>query len=86
MNEEWNESTAPVDVPVVEAANSDEAPGPNRVSLPSIDAPAACSAVPGWCSLQHRSRWRPATGPRATPIVRQDRVALPLVPTIRPKV
>ena len=50
MNEEWKESTAPVDVPVVEAANSEEAASPKRVSLPSIDAPARRSAVPGWAA------------------------------------
>ena len=50
VNEEWNESTAPVDVPVVDAANSDEAAAPKRVSLPSIDAPASRSAVPGWAA------------------------------------
>ena len=46
--EEWNELTAPVDVPVVDTANSAEAHSPKRVSLPSMEAPAACSAVPGW--------------------------------------
>src|SRR5665647_164054 len=47
LNEEWNESTAPVDVPVVDVANSDDAATPNRVSLPSMAAPASLSAVPG---------------------------------------
>ena len=40
VNESWKELTAPVDVPVVEVANSAEAASPNRVSLPSIEAPA----------------------------------------------
>ena len=48
--DEWNESTAPVDVPVVETANRAEAHSPKRVSLPSIAAPAACRAVPEWCT------------------------------------
>ena len=48
VNESWNELTAPVDVPVVETANSAEAHSPSRVSLPSMDAPAAWKAVPGW--------------------------------------
>ena len=41
VNESWNELTAPVDVPVVETANSADAHSPNRVSLPSMAAPAA---------------------------------------------
>ena len=48
VNEEWAASMAPVEVPVVEVANRDEAATPNRVSLPSIAAPASLSAVPGW--------------------------------------
>ena len=39
--EEWNELTAPVEVPVVETAKRAEAHSPKRVSLPSIAAPAA---------------------------------------------
>ena len=45
----WKLLTAPVDVSVVDVANSVEAGTPNRVSLPSIAAPAACSAVPRCC-------------------------------------
>ena len=49
--DEWNELTAPVDVPVVETANNEDAHSPNRVSLPSMAAPADCSAAPGrWTS------------------------------------
>ena len=46
VNESWKEFTAPVDVPVVEVANNVEAATPNRVSLPSMEAPARFSAVP----------------------------------------
>ena len=42
------ESTAPVDVNVVETANIADSGIPNRTSLPSIDPPAACNAAPGW--------------------------------------
>lgn len=38
--EEWKESTAPVEVRVVDTAKIAEAPIPNRVSLPSIAPPA----------------------------------------------
>ena len=57
MNEEWNELTAPVDVPVVETANSAEAHSPKRVSLPSIEAPAAWKRRAGVVDLEQRSRW-----------------------------
>ena len=50
MNEEWKELTAPVEVPVVDTANSDDAASPKRVSLPSIAPPASWNAVPGWCA------------------------------------
>src|SRR6516225_7425578 len=51
VNESWNEFTAPVEVTVVDAANSDEAGMPNATFLPSIAAPAACAATPEcWCS------------------------------------
>ncbi|CAB4909156.1 unannotated protein [freshwater metagenome] len=42
----WAELTAPVDVPVVDTANSAEAGMPKRTSLPSIIAPAAVAATP----------------------------------------
>ena len=41
------ELTAPVDVPVVDAANRAEAASPKRVSLPSMAPPASWGAVPG---------------------------------------
>ena len=44
VRESWDALTAPVDVPVVATANSADAHSPNRVSLPSIAAPAACAA------------------------------------------
>ena len=47
--EEWNESTAPVEVSVVLAPNTADIGTPKRTSLPSIAAPAACSAGP-WCA------------------------------------
>ena len=55
MNESWNELTAPVEVPVVETANSAEAQSPNRVSLPSIDAAGGLAApCRGWLHLEQR--------------------------------
>src|SRR5215471_20054729 len=51
VNESWNEFTAPVDVTVVDAANSDDPGMPNATFLPSIAAPAAVAATPEcWCS------------------------------------
>src|SRR5215467_14611896 len=46
VNESWNEFTAPVEVTVVDAANSDEPGMPKATFLPSIAAPAACAAAP----------------------------------------
>src|SRR5215475_7161815 len=46
VNESWNEFTAPVEVTVVDAANSDDAGMPNATFLPSIAAPAALAATP----------------------------------------
>ena len=46
--EECVESMAPVDVMVVDTANIADSGIPNRTSLPSVAAPAACSATPGW--------------------------------------
>ena len=43
----WVELTAPVDVPVVEAANSPEAAGPKRASLPSMFPPAWVAVTAG---------------------------------------
>ena len=84
VNEEWNEFTAPVDVPVVDVANSDEAASPNRVSLPSIDAPARLSAVPGCRASSTEMHTRTAV--QRTPIA--ARIAYPcrLSLTIRPNV
>src|SRR5215472_1055503 len=49
--ESWNEFTAPVDVTVVDAANSDDPGMPNTTFFPSIAAPAAFSATPAcWFS------------------------------------
>ena len=66
VNESWKELTAPVDVPVVETAKSAEAHSPNRVSLPSMDAPAAWNAVPGW--FTSRSVTLVTRRPQITPI------------------
>ncbi|CAM5579131.1 hypothetical protein STENM327S_08517 [Streptomyces tendae] len=46
VKEEWKESTAPVEVRVVDTAKIDEPPMPKRTSLPSMAPPAACSAGP----------------------------------------
>ena len=45
--------TEPVEVPVVDTANSAEAASPNRTSLPSIAAPANVVAVPPPASSAH---------------------------------
>ncbi len=67
VNESWKELTDPVDVPVVETAKSAEAHSPSRVSLPSMEAPAAWKAVPGWLTS---SRVTVVTSrPQITPIV-----------------
>ena len=47
VSESCIEFTAPVDVPVVAAANSALDASPKRTSLPSIAAPAAWGADPG---------------------------------------
>jgi len=46
VNESCIALTAPVDVPVVDAAKSAESAGPKRTSLPSIAAPTACGTAP----------------------------------------
>ncbi|GAA2307723.1 hypothetical protein SVIO_029920 [Streptomyces violaceusniger] len=56
VKEEWKESTAPVEVSVVDTPKSAEAPTPKRVSLPSIAPPAAWSAGPWWANSVHISR------------------------------
>src|SRR5258706_4718849 len=48
--ESWNESTAPVDVNVVAAANVADCGTPNRVSVPSVAAPTAVGTVPPCCT------------------------------------
>ena len=52
--------TAPVDVPVVEAANSPEAAGPNRTSLPSMFPPAW--PLPATCVM-----WTPSLSTAVLP-------------------
>jgi hypothetical protein len=50
-SESWKQFTAPVEVTVVDAANSEQACGPNLVSTPSYVPCASCgpsSAVPRW--------------------------------------
>ncbi len=53
VSESWKQSTDPVDVTVVDVANSEQACGPNLVSTPSY-APCASwgptPAVPRWLS------------------------------------
>ncbi len=61
VNESWKEFTAPVEVSVVEAANSELAAMPKRCSLPSIAAPAACRALPECCDSAKVSRAVEAT-------------------------
>jgi hypothetical protein len=50
------EFTAPVDVPVVADAHTADIGTPNRTSLPSIAAPASCSAGPPWLTSAQTSR------------------------------
>ncbi|SKU98006.1 Uncharacterised protein [Mycobacteroides abscessus subsp. abscessus] len=59
-------STAPVDVPVVDTANSALAGIPNRTSLPSIIAPAACAAIPR--GLDSAQVTRASMPPKRVPI------------------
>ncbi len=51
--------TAPVDVPVVVAANRPEAPGPKRTSLPSKLPPPAVSAATCWSAPRASSSGLP---------------------------
>ena len=67
VNEEWAASMAPVEVPVVDVANSEEAATPNRVSLPSMAAPASLRAVPGWAASSDQTPAR--ISPHKVPIV-----------------
>src|SRR5215469_3619673 len=50
VSESWKQLTAPVDVTVVEAANSEQPGVPNRVSVPSVAPCATTAAVapPTW--------------------------------------
>ena len=50
VNESWNEFTEPVDVTVVDAANSDEPGVPKATFLPSIAPWARCGASPAPCA------------------------------------
>ena len=63
----WAEMTAPVEVPVVEAANRPEAVGPKRTSLPSR-LPPGWVAVTDWstCDASRRS-FPAASNPMARP-------------------
>src|SRR5450756_59258 len=84
VNESWKLFTDPVDVPVVEAANSADAAGPKRTSLPSRAAPAACGTEPS-----PRISAREATATAAPHrVAMTPRIARPwrLSPTRRPKV
>ena len=51
--ESWNESTDPVEVSVVDAANTAELGTPKRCSTPSIAALTAVGTVPWCCSCIH---------------------------------
>ena len=51
VNESWNEFTEPVEVTVVEAANSEEPGVPKATFLPSMAPCASCGAIPAcWAS------------------------------------
>ncbi len=76
--------TAPVEVPVVDAANSAEAVSPNRTSLPSIAAPAAAVAVPPPASSAHVAV---TTAPsHSSPITVTTASPWRVLPTIRPNI
>ena len=66
------ELTAPVEVSVVDVANSVEPTMPNRCSLPSIAPPASSGAVPAPCELERASARR-ARRRRASPWRRGSR-------------
>src|SRR5664279_1460209 len=85
VNEEWNESTAPVEVPVVEVANSADAGTPKRVSLPSMDAPASFSAVPGWAASNDQipARIKPHREAIVARIAYPCRLSLTISPKVR---
>src|SRR5262249_8794433 len=83
--ESWNEFTAPVEVTVVDAANSDDPGMPKTTFLPSIAAPAACAATPDpWCSKKLTS-----AADAAHRITITERIAYPwrfsftIVPNVR---
>lgn len=48
-SESWKQFTAPVDVTVVDAANSEQPGVPNRVSVPSAAPCASCDATAACC-------------------------------------
>src|SRR5215469_15684464 len=53
VSESWKQLTAPVEVTVVDGANSEQPMGPNLVSTPSVAPCASCGAspaVPRWVS------------------------------------
>jgi hypothetical protein len=81
--ESWNESTDPVDVPVVAVANKAEFGTPKRVSVPSVAAPTASGTVPWWAS------WNPVLTARLPSRISAmtDTIARPwrVSPTILPK-
>src|SRR5215469_2137115 len=57
VSESWKQLTEPVEVTVVDAANSEQACGPNLVSTPSYAPCASCGpapAVPRWASKKVR--------------------------------
>src|SRR5262249_37526129 len=82
--ESWKESTDPVEVSVVELANSAEFGTPNRVSVPSVAAPTATGTVPWWASC---APWTAAQLPTARTAITAT-IAYPCRgwPTIRPNV
>src|SRR5215471_15943029 len=46
VSESWKQLTAPVEVTVVDGANSEQPMGPNLVSTPSVAPCASCGAIP----------------------------------------
>src|SRR5215469_9131647 len=84
VNESWNEFTAPVDVTVVDAANSEDPGMPKATFLPSKAAPAAWAAIPEcWFSKKLMS-----DADAIHRIAITERIAYPcrFWPTILPKV
>ena len=82
--ESWNESTAPVEVPVVAVANAADCGTPKRTSVPSEAAPTAVGTVP--CAAPWAASLTARLPTRMTAITATIAKPCRLSPTSRPKV